>query len=97
MTEQILLEHMLKQANQVGKVEAGIDGLREQQKAHAEQMLRDNMTINVKIDAQTDKLDDVVEYINTQKGQKMAIIAFATVFSAAIVKAWDSFASKLSL
>lgn len=96
MTEQVLLEHMLKQANQVGKVEAGMDGLREQQKAHAEQMQRDNMTLNLKLDSQSSKLDDVISYIDTQKGQKIAIIGFATVFAAAAVKAWDSLAAKLT-
>lgn len=96
-TNHFLLEHMLKQAAQVGKVEASIEGLREQHKFHAEQMQRDNLTLNVKIDSQGDKLDNVLEYINTQKGQKIAIIGFATLFAAGVVKAWDAIAAKLSL
>jgi len=92
-----LLEHILKQAGQVGKIESGMDGLREQHKSHAEQMMRDNMTINLKIDSTVDKLDTVIEYINTQKGQKIAIVGFATVFTAAILKTWETISSKLSI
>lgn len=97
MTDAIILEHMLKQANQVGQLEAGMNGLRDQHKIHAEQMLRDTMTINVKIDGQGDKLDHVIEYINTQKGQKIAVVGFATIFAAAAVKAWEAIAARLSL
>lgn len=61
----------MEHAAHIGEIRAELRGLREQQKSHAEDMQRDMLTFNVKIDS-------ILEYINTQKGQKLAMIAIAS-------------------